>query len=278
MIRILVDSSSDYLVEEAQKSNIEMVPIAITLGNRTYIDGQNIERNGFFELLTSSREFPRTSQPSPQAFLDIFEDAKKKGDELIYIALSSGLSGTYQTAMMAKNMVDYENIYVIDSLTATFAIKILADHALKLAKQGLPAHEIAVRIEELKSRVKILAALDTLEYLAKGGRLSKGAAAIGNLANIKPVIALVGDGGISVLGKALGRNKAGNLMLQHLSRFTIDDGFPIYPIYSYGTVNCQRFEEHLKSEHYPIEKRRQIGPTIGTHIGPEAFGVIFVSK
>lgn len=278
MIRILVDSSSDYLVEEALNNNIEMIPISITVGECTYIDGQNITRNDFFELLINSREFPKTSQPSPQIFLDIFEDAKQKGDDLIYIALSSGLSGTYQTAMMAKNMVGYENIYIIDSLTATFAIKVMADHARALVGQGVSAPEIVSRIEALKSHVKVLAALDTLEYLAKGGRLNKGVAAIGNLANIKPVIALSGDGGISVLGKALGRNKAGSLVLQHLHQFTIDDSFPIYPIYSYGTVNCERFEEHLKAENFSIEERRQIGPTIGTHIGPEAFGVIFVSK
>ena len=278
MIRILVDSSSDYLREEAAANHIELIPISIVIGEKTYTDGIDIDRDQFFRLLTQSKDFPKTTQPSPQAFLDIFRDVKEKGDDLIYISLSSALSGTYQSAMLAKDMVKYDNIYIVDSLSATYTIKIMADYACSLCREGLLAKEIVEKLENIKSKVKVLAALDTLEYLAKGGRLNKGVAAIGDLANIKPIITLTEEGEVGVLNKAIGRNKAIHHILQHLQEWGVDTDFPMYIIYSYGTENCEKFEERLASENYTLEKRMQIGPTIGTHIGPEAFGVVFVRR
>lgn len=165
MIRILVDSSSDYTVEEVNAKNIELVPISITVGDKTYVDGYDLGRDEFYELLQSSNDFPHTSQPSPQSFYDIFKDVREKGDELICILLSSALSGTYQSAVLAKNMSEYDSIYLIDSLSATYTIKVMADYACKLREEGRTAAEIVQEMEALKSRVKVLAALDTLEFL-----------------------------------------------------------------------------------------------------------------
>lgn len=278
MIRILVDSSSDYLKEEINSKNMELVPISISIGEKTYVDGVDLNRDQFYEILEESGEFPKTSQPSPQAFLDIFKDVKKKGDELICILLSSALSGTYQSAMLAKDMAEYDKIYLIDSLSATYTIKVMADYACLLREKGLPAKEIAEKTEALKSKVKVVAVLDTLEYLARGGRINRKVAAIGDMANIKPIITITEEGEVGVIGKCLGKNKAINHIVQHLQGIQLDTDFPLYTIYSYGTDNCEKFEERLAKENFPIEKRMQIGSTIGTHIGPEAFGIIFVCR
>lgn len=276
MIKILVDSSSDYSLEEVREKNITLIPISITIGDQIYTDGINLDRNQFYEILETTGAFPKTSQPSPQAFLEAFQDAKKQGDELICILLSSALSGTFQSACLAKSIVDYDKIYLIDSLCATYNIKILADYACRLCGEGIPAPAIAEKIETLKTKVKVTAALDTLEYLKRGGRISKTAAAIGNIANIKPVITVNEEGGISIVGKCVGRNKAIHAVINHLKSETLNPDFPVYAIYSYGTTNCEKLEDKLKADGYMIDKRLQIGPTIGTHVGPEAFGIIYV--
>ena len=277
MTKILVDSASDYGIKEIHKRNLEFVPISITIGENNYTDGVDFEKDEFYELLVSGCDFPKTSQPSPEAFLSFFRDAKDHGDSIICILLSSSLSGTFQSAAIAKDIVEYDNIYLIDSLTASCTIRLLADHAIRLVNEVLCAEEIADKIEELKRRVKLLAGLDTLEYLAKGGRLSKSAAAIGELANIKPVITLTEEGTVGVLGKCIGKNKAISQVLKHLEEETLDPDFPIYTIYSYGTENCEKFEEKLSENGYDISDRLQVGATIGAHIGPNAFGIVFVT-
>ncbi len=278
MVKILVDSSSDYEPEEIKEKGFEFVPISITIGDTDYIDGVSLEKDEFYEILKGTEDFPKTSQPSPQAFLDIFKDAKEKQDTIFCILLSSELSGTCQSAQLAKNMVDYESIYIIDSLSATYMIKILADYTYELVQKNTPAEEILQKIEALKPRVTLFAGLDTLEYLCKGGRLSKSAAAIGELANIKPVITVTEKGAVGVLGKCLGKNKAIAQVFKHLQESGLDDSFPLYTIYTYGTDNCQRLEEKLEENGYPTSKRLQVGATIGSHIGPEAFGVVFVKQ
>lgn len=278
MTRILVDSSSDYGMKEIKEKNLEFVPIHITIGEKDYIDGVDFEKDEFYEILRSGSEFPKTSQPSPEAFVEIFEDAKAKGDSVICLLLSSALSGTFQSAVLAGSIVDYENIYLIDSLTATYPIKVLADHAIRRAREGMDPGNLAEELEELKSRVRLLAGLDTLEYLAKGGRLSKSAAAIGELANIKPIITLTKEGSVGVLGKCIGRNKAITQVFKHLTEIRLDPAFPLYTIYTYGTENCGKFEEKLTEHGYSIDGRLQVGATIGAHIGPDAFGVVFVAE
>lgn len=278
MIRILVDSASDYQAEELKEKNIDLIPLKVTIGDTTYLDGVNLNRDGFYRLLKETGAFPKTSQPSPQEFLDIFETVKADGDEIICILLSSELSGTYQSAVLAKSMADYEGIYLVDSLTATYNIKVLTDYACKLRSEGASAAHITEKLEALKSRVKVVAALDTLEYLSRGGRISKTAAAIGDMANIKPIITVTADGKVGILGKCLGKNKAICAIKKQLTEQEIDDSFPLYTLYSFGTDNCEKFEEKLALEGRSFCRRLQIGPTIGSHIGPEAFGIIFVTK
>lgn len=278
MIKLLVDSSSDYTPEETSEKGMILIPVTITLDGRTYTDGIDLKRDEFFRLLTGSNSFPQTAQPSPQSFLKVFGEAKEKGDELICILLSSELSGTVQSALLAKNMADYDKIYIVDSLCATYNIKILADYALSLIEKGVTAPEIVDRINRLKSHVKVVAVPDTLEYLYRGGRISRISATVGELANIKPVITLTPQGTVSVISKSLGKNRAMNYITAKLQEWGVDESFPFYSIYSYGTENCEKYERRLTENGYHVTARLQIGATIGTHIGPGAFGVVFVDR
>ena len=279
MIRILVDSSSDYSQEEVQEKGLVFVPIRIELAGKEYLDGIDLERDRFFELLQETGEFPLTSQPSPQEFLDIFQEVKVAGDDLVCILLSSHLSGTCQSARLASQMMDYEDhIFIVDSRAATYNIKVMADYALELVHDGLSAAEIAERLEAFKSRVHVVAMIDTLEYLRRGGRIGKAAAVVGDLARIKPVIYVTPEGEIGLAGKALGKNKAINMILKWIGEHPLDESFPAYSIYSYGTENSEVFEERLSREGIRFDERLQIGATIGTHIGPGAFGFVYVEK
>jgi len=278
MIRILVDSASDYSMEEIKECKFSFVPMTIFIGGKEYKGGVDLGAEQFYEVMKESGEFPKTSQPSPQDFLDIFQEVKAQGDEMIYILLSSKLSGTFQSAVLAKNMVDYENIYFVDSLSASHAIRILAEHAQHLIQKGIPAKKIAVELESLKKRVRVLAMIDTMEYLYRGGRVSKAAAAIGEAAKIKPLVTLTEKGEVGIFSKVLGKNKAIANLLKQLEAAGADSAYPMYSLYTYGTDNCEVFEERLEKEGYRVTRRLQIGAAIGAHVGPGAFGLIYVER
>lgn len=278
MIRILVDTAADYNKEEFETNGVEKVSMKIIVGDKTYNDAVDLGKDQFYELLTQNEEFPKTSQPSPQDFLEIFEDVKEKGDEIICINLSSALSGTCQSAMLAKQMVDYDKIYLVDSLSASVGIKILAETAKKMIKENKPAQEIAAELDELKKRVKIFAGVDTLEYLYKGGRLSKAAAAIGETVNIKPIITVTEEGTVGIAKKCIGKKQAVMNVKKLIKDKGIDTNYPVYSVYTYGTENLDLLEEKLSAEDINITERCQIGASIGAHVGPGAFGLIYVTK
>ena len=273
MIRLLVDSASDYTQEEIKNKNLYFVPLQIQIEGKNYLDGVDIDTETFYTKMVNSKEFFKTSQPSPQEFLDIFEKVKEKQETLICLSLSSKLSGTYQSACLAKDMVDYENIYIVDTLTAAAGIRLLCEVAMNWIGENRSVESIVSGLEELKERVHIYAGLDTLEYLAKGGRISKTAAAIGTLASIKPIIC-TDHGEVAVAGKTRGVNKATSVVCEKMQSDIVDTLYPVYTLYSYGLENVEKLESKLDLD----VNRVRIGSTIGVHIGPNAFGVCFVSK
>lgn len=279
MIRIAVDSSADYSLEELTQKQIDLIPLIINLNGKSYRGGIDITADEIYELLLSGSEFPTTSQPSPQDFLDLFEQVQQCGDSLIYITLSGGLSGTVQTANMMKNMTDYPEIYVIDSLTGTHAIRLIVDYACKLRNEGHSASDIVQKLQELVPRVQLFAGMDTLEFVYKGGRLNKATAVIGELANLKPIITLTRtEGKISIIGKCIGKNKANAFITKLLASKTIDTDFPVYSIYSRNCENAQKLAQKLETIGVVCDDCLALGATLGVHIGPDAFGVVFVEK
>lgn len=278
MVKIIVDSSADYTLEELKEKNMQQVSLMITVGEKSYRGGVDISADELYEMLIGGEEFPKTSQPSPQDFYELFKDAKANGDSVVCITLSSGLSGTFQSATIAKNMADYSEIYIVDSLAATHIIRVMADYACELRDKGMSAAQIAQAVKELQPKVKVIAGVDTLEFLYKGGRLNKATAVIGEIANLKPIITLVEDGTLSVIGKCIGRNKALAYLTKAMSEKTLDPDFPVYSIYAYGSENTEKLEQKLEEIGIHCEKRLQLGATIGTHVGPGAFAVVYVEK
>ncbi len=276
MIKLLVDSASDCRKED-DFINV-YVPVAINFDGSEFLDGIDIDAENFYQKLLSTKSFPHTSQPSAQTFADIFEEIKNSGDELICLLISSELSGTFQSATIAKSMVDYDKIHLVDTRGATHMISLLAKYARKLINEGLPASEIIEKCENLKSRIKVVAGVDTLEYLRRGGRLSNASAIVGTLANIKPIVTVTDNGKVESIGKCLGRPKAMQFIVDRLKSHRIDSSFPIYSLYTYGEENCAVLEEKIAAEGYSIDQRLQIGSTIGTHVGPGVYGVLYVAE
>lgn len=278
MIRILVDSTADFSLEELKARNIDMVPLNVNFGEESLQDIVELDVESFYERLIHGDVHPKTSLPSPAAFLEKFEAAQEAGDELICILLSGGLSGTCQSAVNAKAMVDYEGIHIIDSKSTACVIRIMVEKAEKMIAEGKSAAEIVEVLEELKSRSQIFAAVDTLEYLQKGGRLSKAAAAIGSLASLKPIITLNREGELEVPGKCLGKLRALNWLMDALKKNPMDEDHALYTIYTHGTENTEKLNEMLAKAGIPVAGTYHIGSTIGTHVGPGAFGIIYIRK
>ena len=274
MIRVVVDSSSDMFTGD----RISVVPMQVQIDDKDYFDGVDLTRDAFYDVLTNTSSFPKTSQPSPQALVDIFEDAKAKGETVIAIMLSGGLSGTYQSAILAKQIVDYDKIYVIDSKTTSYGVKILVDYVFTLEKEGKTVEEIVEKVEKIKRRITIYAGLDTLEYLSRGGRLSKAAEVIGNMVNIKPIITLDEVGKIQVPTKCLGVVKAIRYMVDKVLKDEIDINHAFYTAYTSGIENVEKLEKKLGKEGIHVDGRAQVGPTIGSHLGPNSYALIFVRK
>ena len=212
-VRIIIDSSAGLM--PAVKARCLVVPLTVHFGEEEYIDGVSISHSQFYEKLVETDVMPSTSQANPEAFAKVYEQVAKAGDSAVVITLASGLSGTCQSANIAA--ADFENIYVVDSASAAIGSGILAEYALRLADEGMAAAEIAAKLNGEKGRVHVIAMMDTLEYLWKGGRLSRTAAVAGGLLNIKPVIAIQ-NGEIKVLGKARGSKQANNLLKSEIEK------------------------------------------------------------
>ena len=213
-------------------------------------------------------------------FCEDFEEAKNKKEEVVCILISSGFSGTYQGAMLAKSMVDYEGIYIIDSKCAAAAEKQIAFYACELREKGMSGKEIAEELEKFRSRVRLIACLDTLEYLARGGRLPKTVAAIGNKLQFKPIITFTKEGEIEVVKKTRGAKKAMRDMAVLAEECKIDSEFQAIPLFSQDDTNCREYMATLQEADLKVEMKQpeEIGATIATYIGPEAYGIVFVES
>ncbi len=276
--RIIVDSTADLLPEVKQR--VFVVPLTVHFGQEEYIDGISIDHKMFYEKLVESDILPSTSQASPAAFIKEFERARQCGEQALVITLSSRFSGTYQSACIAAQ--DYENIHVVDSGSAAMGSGILVERALELLDEGFDAAQIAQRLEEEKKRIVVVALVDTLEYLKRGGRISKTVAIAGSVLNIKPVLSVI-DGEISVLGKARGSKMGNNLLVQEIEKAGgVDFSKPVLLGYSglSDALLLKYIEDsrHLWDKGLTVVRYTTIGSVIGTHAGPGAVAVAFFKR
>ncbi len=275
MIKIMLDSSSD-----SQKNHPfdYYIPLTVDIDGKCYKDGLELRPQRFYKLLSSCKNFPKTSQPSPEDFIPYFEQVKQAGDELIYLALSASLSGTYQSANIAKQMVEYDRIHIVDTRTASHMIGQLARYADHLRDQGLTAAQIVEKVEALRDRQVIFAGLQTLEYLYKGGRLSRTSAAVGTIANIKPIISVSNEGKVESFAKGIGIKRAIQTIIKQVQAMEVDSEFEIWSLCSVDTENCEALEAAMAEIGQPVSGRMQVGPTIGAHVGPGVYGLTFIRK
>ena len=280
MVQILTDSSTDFQLQELEEKGILCVPLHVIFGDKEYKENINITKDEFYKMLEASEVSPKTSQPAPNDFLKVYEKVKAAGDELVGIFLSSQLSGTYQCAQLAKSMAEFENCYVVDGLSATGGTRILVEYALKLRDEGCSGKEIAEKIEQIKSKVTIVASLDTLEYLRRGGRISETAAALGTAVHIKPIIKIAGNGKIALPSKVIGLKRGIKYIARQFFYCGADENFPVYILYSHNKENALELIKNLEENGVTIPKENilNIGAVIGTHVGPGAFGIAFAGK
>ena len=278
-VKIIVDSTSDLLPET--KERLTVVPLTVRFGEEEYIDGVTIDHRAFYEKLIESDVLPQTSQATPDSFARVFESVVQNGDTAVVITVASKLSGTYQSATIAA--AEYpEQIYVVDSGTAAIGGGILAELALRMVDAGCSAKEIAERITEERENICLIALLDTLEYLKKGGRISKAVAFAGGMLSIKPV-ACIKDGEIQILGKARGSKQGNNLLVSQIEQaggvdFTKPlllgySGLSDHMLQKYITDSATLWQDNVSELRTTV-----IGSVIGTHAGPGAIAVAFFKK
>ena len=279
MVRIITDSAADLEPQEYAQKQITCIPLNVVFGDTEYQENENLSKEQFYRLLATG-DYPKTSQASPQLLLDLFEQAKEAGEEAVYICISSAISGTYQTACATKQMADYDGCYVVDGKNATGGQRLLVEYAVKLRDQGKTGREIAAAVEALQQRIVLYACIDTLEYLYKGGRISQTVYKLGSLAQVKPIIRISEEGTVEVPAKAIGMRKGMDMLCKRLESQKPSPDFPVYVMYTPDKANGNLLAQKFRDLGYDIPEERiiPVGAAIGSHIGPNGCGMVYICE
>ena len=274
-VKFVIDSASDVLPEEAKAMGVAHLPLQVMFGEETFDDAVSLSHREFFEKLTTSKALPTTSQITPAAFDACYRQLTAGGDSVVVITISSKLSGTYQSAVIAAE--DYpDQVYVVDSLSATIGERVLLQRGMELAKQGCSAREIAATLNEEKGKIRVIAIVDTLEYLKKGGRISAATAVAGTLLSIKPAI-MVQDGEVAMAGTARGTRKGNQLLRELIEKHGgVNFNKPVALVYSgLEDTLLRKFIEDTPAlwQGRTELPAYSLGCAIGTHVGPGAYGI-----
>jgi len=278
-VALVTDSTADIPRELRERLGIVMVPLKVNFGSDSYLDNIDLEPADFYRKLTHSSQLPTTSQPSPADFFDVFKRLADEGRSVVSLHLSGALSGTYQSAMIAKSMLEDEgNITVIDSRSASYGYGMIVAHAAEMAARGESVEAITEHIQRMRRDLRLYFVVDTLEYLQKGGRIGKAAAVVGSLLNIKPILTIDDEGGITPVDKVRGQRRA-------LSRITelLEHDVGQKPVHL-GIALTPGFDEQAKEMAAMLRGKlnvasyseSEIGPVVGTHAGPGTVGVFVI--
>ena len=276
MVRIITDSTCDLPNERRETLGVLCVPLMVHIGNTTYYDGVDLTNKEFYQRLREEQTFPTTAQPTPHTFTEVFEKCLQNKEEVVCILISSKMSGTVQSANIAKNTLESDDIYIVDSQTVCLSLGLLVEIAAKMAQDGKSAKEIYETMETLKQKVRLCAAVETLEYLKKGGRLSATAATIGTLLNVHPIIGIA-DGLVTTLGKVRGKKKLYDTLKNMAVEDGIDDTYPILFGHAESKENYEKLYETCadlragQTVHYG-----EFGCVVGAHTGPGVVGLAYI--
>jgi DegV family protein with EDD domain len=280
-VAVVTDSASDLEPDEATAASISVVPLFVTFGEREYRSGIDLSSEGFWRELTApGAPFPRTAAAPPGSFKDMFESLFADGaDEIVYVGVGSKLSATVGSARVARDMLadsDKARIHVVDSTTASVGIAHLAKLAVRLAAEGKTGGEIASELERRRSDVMLYVALDTLEYLKRGGRLSPARAAIGSMLSVKPIISIE-DGVVDTADRPRTRGKARVRLLELLTQKPAEEVAVMHG----QAPDVEQFADDLATAlRFPRERMTisLIGPSVGPHVGPGAYGAVILTR
>jgi len=279
MVRLITDSSADLEPKEYEQLNIACIPLTVFFGDTEYQENVNLSKEQFYGLLAGG-EYPKTSQPSPQLLLDLFEEAKEAGDEALYISISGAISGTYQTACATRELAESDDCYVLDSKNATGGLRLILEYAAKLRDAGKSAKEIMEAVQAMQEKIVLYACMDTLEYLYRGGRISQTVYKLGTLAQVKPIIRVTEEGTIEVPAKAMGMRKGMDWLCKRVEERKPSTEHNFYAMYTGERSNGVALAEKFRAMGYdiPDEKIINVGAAIGSHVGPNACGMVYVAE
>ena len=271
MISIITDSSSNISQREAKELGIIVMPLTIIFGTTEYGDGVNLDCDEFYKKLTGAKEFPHTAQLSETQIEEAIKEAESLGDEIIILPIAAALSGSFDRCReVAKR---HEKVYTFDTACTTVMLKMLVLEALNHREK--PAGEVVEILRAYRKKLRLYAALDTLEYLGKGGRLSKTSAVLGTVLKIKPVVILAGDGKVELVSKQFGFNRSISYIAEHVDKNRIDYSKPVFLIYTMNDSNAELLISKIGASY---SEKCNICPVIGTHIGPDAAGFVYAEK
>ncbi len=278
MVKIVTDSSCDISLERCAELGVELLPITVNFGEESYRANLDITNEEFYEKLATVQELPKTAQITPAQFEKIFQPYKESGDDVVCLFISSKMSGTLQSARVAKNILDADNILLPDTLNVTFALGLLVEEAVKMRDAGMTGAEIVAKIEELIPRIRLFAMIEDLKYLKMGGRLSATSALVASILGICPIITLK-DGLVEVVGKARGKKAAFAAIRKCVEKEPISADYCVTLGHANVPENCKAFEGYMED----LLKKREIhvssiGSIVGTHTGPGAVGLAYIKK
>jgi DegV family protein with EDD domain len=277
-IRIVTDSVADVPEQLAIKHNIKVLPLTVNFSDASYRDGIDITKDEFFEKLKTATKMPTTSQVTPGIFMEAFNQILEEGDEVVGIFMSSKLSGTYQAAISAKEMIGSEKIHILDSGLVAFAIGQIAVALSVMAENGADAKTLVEKANLMIESTSCRFIVDTLEFLTKGGRLKPAEALVGNLLSIKPILTMI-DGELKSVGKARGRKKAMKSVLDWLDVSNIDLNHKLVGLYHAVDADYKDEMKELLFLKFPkmILTESEVGCVVGTHSGPGCIALSFIN-
>ena len=278
MIRIITDSTCDLRPAHREALGVDVVPLSVHFGDEVLRDGIDITNEEFYRRLRAAETLPSTSQVNPEVFADLFRSYVEQGDQVVGIFVSSALSGTFQSALIARDMVGMGEIHLVDSRTTTFALALLVQQAARLRDEGRSAREIAAEVTALSGRTRLLAMVDTLKYLKMGGRINTATAVVGGLLGINPIITIE-HGLVESVGKGRGRKAA----FQWMVKFMEDEGADLSLPVAFGSSDSAEAMAECEGFFRPVIgdtpfSECDIGSVVGTHAGPGAAGIVYFVK